>query len=222
MPTNLPQVAEDKILAEDINRYSGVLPQTAGETINGATLPAACYLNSADGEWYACDGNDQTKLDFKGFAISNGTDGNGINIQCSGKVTGFSGLTTGAKYYVQDDKTIGTTPGTYEVLVGIAISATELFILKGSMEYMGSANDSGDNITVPAAARFAVVKMIVTNAVGVFKGEVFLSRLGKTTGNLTDWQGSGSSLEGVATWTGSTIALTHDGTAIEGTGYFYR
>ena len=48
---------------------------TAGETINGATLPVAVYQNTTDNEVYACDGNDTTKLKFIGFAISNSTDG---------------------------------------------------------------------------------------------------------------------------------------------------
>ena len=104
----------------------------AGETINGGTLPVAIYIDTSDNEAYACDGNDLTKLEFVGFVISNSTDGNPIDLQCNGIVRGFSGLAEGEKYYVQDDKTIGTSKGTYEILVGIAISATELLIMKNN------------------------------------------------------------------------------------------
>jgi len=102
----------------------------AGETINGATLPVPVYIKAADGEVYACDGNDATTLEFVGFATSNSTDGVAIDVQLSDVVSGFSGLTVGARYYVQDDKTIGTAEGTYRVLVGVALSATQILISK--------------------------------------------------------------------------------------------
>lgn len=109
-----------------------------GETINGATLPVPVYQNKTDNELYACDGNDTGKLKFLGFVISNGTDGNPADFQGAGIVGGFSGLDEGEKYYLSD--TVGTiqnSPGTYAVLVGIAISATELLIQKGSRSANG-------------------------------------------------------------------------------------
>lgn len=110
----------------------GVNQRTAGATINGATLPVPVYQNKTDNEFYACDANDTSAMKFLGFAISNGTDGNSIDIQFSGIVTGFTGLSEGEKYYVQDTAgTIGSTVGTNEILVGIAISETELLIQKG-------------------------------------------------------------------------------------------
>jgi len=126
-----------EILGTDINKISETAndgggfrdDRNAGETINGGTLPVAIYIDTSDNEVYACDGNDTDKLQFIGFAISNSTDGNSIEIQCSGIVRGFSGLDEGEKYYVQDDKTIGTSKGTYPIVVGIAISATELLII---------------------------------------------------------------------------------------------
>ena len=95
-------------------------------------MPVAVYQNATDNEFYACDGNDTDKLNFVGFAISNGVDTGSIDIQFEGIVKGFSGLTEGSLYYVQDDKTIGTSKGTYGVLVGRAISATELLIIKAT------------------------------------------------------------------------------------------
>lgn len=123
--------------ANDINQFSKNANDAggfrddinSGETINGGTLPVAVYQDPADNELYACDGNVTTKLEFIGFAISNSTDGNPIDFQGSGLVRGFTGLTEGTKYYVQDDKTIGTAKGTYPVLVGIAVTETELLIM---------------------------------------------------------------------------------------------
>jgi len=124
----------DEVLATEQNQIwrggSSVDGLLAGETINGATLPVAVYQNTTDNEFYACDADDTDKLNFIGFAISNSTDGNSIDIQFEGIMKGFTGLSEGVKYYVQNDKTIGTTPGTYKILVGMAISTTEILIIK--------------------------------------------------------------------------------------------
>jgi hypothetical protein len=50
------------------------------------------------------------------------------DVQLAGVVTGFSSLTIGMPYYLQDDGTIGTTAGTYSKKVGIALSDTELLM----------------------------------------------------------------------------------------------
>jgi len=122
--------------------------QVAGETINGATLPVPCYLLASDNEWYASDANDDGKNHVDGFAITNGTDGNPITIQFSGVVAGFSGLTPGAVYYLQDAVgTIGTTPGTVSQPVGIAISATELLITKDMKIKKGTGSDQSGSVT---------------------------------------------------------------------------
>lgn len=121
----------------------GIKTVTAGATIAGATLPVPVYQNKTDNEFYACDANDTGAMKFIGFAISNGTDGNSFQVQFTGIVSGFSGLDEGEKYYVQDTAgTIGTTIGTYEILVGIAISPTELLIQKGKRRASGATDIS--------------------------------------------------------------------------------
>lgn len=113
----------------------------AGATINGATLPVPVYQNKTDNEFYACDANDTAAMKFLGFAVSNGTDGGDLAVKFTGIVSGFSGLDEGQKYYVSD--TVGTiqnSPGTNEVLVGVAISPTELLIQKGQRYAKGSAS----------------------------------------------------------------------------------
>ena len=129
----------DKINAAEVNQISENAndaggfrdDKNAGETINGETLPVPVYQNTSDNEFYKCDANVLTKIKFSGFAISDSVDGDPIDIQLNGIVRGFSGLDEGELYYVQDAAgTIGKTPGTYAVLVGKAVSATELLILK--------------------------------------------------------------------------------------------
>ena len=126
----------------------GVNIRTAGATIAGATLPVPVYQNKTDNEFYACDANDTAAMKFLGFAISDGTDGNPIDVQFSGIVTGFTGLAEGEKYYVQDAVgTIGTSIGTYEILVGVAISETELLIQKGKRRAVGATSISSITAT---------------------------------------------------------------------------
>lgn len=144
---------------------------TAGATINGATLPVPVYLDAADSKYKACDANVTAALEFVGFAISNSTDTNPITIQHVGVVAGFSGLTVGAKYYVQDAVgTIGTTVGTYAVYVGRAISATEILIEKekgsrnGSFTVsdVGNAGATQDSATITLGFRPRIIRAFVT------------------------------------------------------------
>lgn len=150
-----------------------VYSYNAGETIAGATLPVPVYQDTSDGEFYACDANVTTKLNFRGFAISDGTNGNPINVQTAGIVSGFSGLTKG-KYYVSDTVgTIATTPGTYAVLVGLAVSATEILILQNETvsfidsnvtqtdTQTASASKSG-TFTINTPRRARLIKFTVT------------------------------------------------------------
>jgi hypothetical protein len=123
-----------------------------GETINGATLPVAVYQYETDNEVYACDGNDSGKIKFLGFAIENGTDGQSKKVQISGVVGGFTGLTEGANYFVQDDKTVGTSKGTYVVLVGRAVSATAILIATDNWEGSNLEFIASNNLKVSADA----------------------------------------------------------------------
>lgn len=138
----------------------GTKELNAGETITGATTPVPVYQNKTDNELYACDANDNTKYKFIGFVTSNGTDGNAVTFQGAGVVSGFSGLQEGEKYYVQDTAgTIGTSPGTMEILVGVAVSTTTLLIQKAPLRATGtlSLNATGNNVITlgfrPSAVR---------------------------------------------------------------------
>lgn len=214
--------------------------QTAGETINGATLPVACYMDNSDDEWYACDGNDQAKLEFQGFAITNGTDGNDIDIQFEGIVSGFSALTKGAKYYIDDTGALSTTIGTYEIYVGLAISTTEILIDKGresAMQYIGSVGLSSGSATnyeatgtatAPTRARFAVFTCALSGA-GSFGSHSILMKVGANAGMRSYYYYNTNTIETVSGWSGNTITIvmksqSDNGSArsISGTVYFYR
>ena len=145
---------------------SPVKSVTAGATINGATLPVPVYQNKTDNEFYACDGNDTAAMKFLGFAISNGTNGAAFNVQFYGVVSGFTGLDEGEKYYLSDTVgTISTTAGTYEVLVGIAISTTQLLIQKGQRHASGTTTFTTTTGTVITCGfRPSVVRVYATTS----------------------------------------------------------
>ena len=178
-----------KIPVADSNGYiDGVYNKTAknftaGETINGATLPVAVYQNTSDNKIYACDGNDIAKLNFLGFAISNSTDTNPIKVQTNGIVSGFTGLTEGSYYYVQDDKTIGATVGTYEIKVGVAISETEILISKNQLFTVGNSllSSLDTERTVKNTATYQKLKEIIVRNHGQIK--VYFE--GKTSSNAS-------------------------------------
>lgn len=160
-------------MSEMIND-SGYITQTAGETIAGATLPVPVFYGRdtmAVDKWYKSDANDLQRMRFHGFAISTGNDGDNLDVQTQGIVSGFAGLTEGVKYYVQDVVgTIGTTPGTQEILVGIAISATEILIFRGKLRNSGVtsfASTTTTTITVGFRVSRVRIHAICGGALGV-------------------------------------------------------
>src|SRR5690606_32274351 len=56
--------------------------------------------------------------------VSRVPDSDSFTFQTAGLVTGLSGLTAGEPYYLQDDGTLGTTSGTVEKPVLVAVSTT--------------------------------------------------------------------------------------------------
>lgn len=175
--TRLPTQAENDALAgtpgtpSSTNKFvTQAESVTAGETINGATTPVPVYQDKTDFEFYACDANDYTKMKFLGFAISNGTNGNAMNVQFSGIVSGFTGLTRGEKYYVQDAAgTIGTSIGTVEILVGVAISTTKILIMRGKRRAAGTTGSLGTasgSSAVTCGFRPSIIRLFATTPDG--------------------------------------------------------
>lgn len=79
-------------------------------------------LNNDATEAFWCDG----MIGFTNDTVSLGAD---VSVQTRGVVSGFSGLTPGATYYLQNNGSIGTSAGTVSKPVGVAISATQLQIV---------------------------------------------------------------------------------------------
>ncbi|GAI48451.1 unnamed protein product, partial [marine sediment metagenome] len=96
---------------------------------------SALYLKASDQKVYKTDADfdDERIHSFVGFAKESGVLNDVKQVWVSGKATGMSGLTPGSKYYLSGTPgAISVTPGAYKKHVGIAVSATELFIEKYS------------------------------------------------------------------------------------------
>lgn len=137
-----PQTDTDPVAGNDLTRLSYVqalvlgtltsidvvVPGTAGETIVDGNL---IYLNT-DNKWYKTDADTASTVNnvllgiAKGAGVLNGQITNGVLLQ--GVDNAQSGLTGGQVQYASNTAgAISSTPGTVEVTVGVAKSATELY-----------------------------------------------------------------------------------------------
>lgn len=135
------------------------------------------YTSRTAARAFLCDANDLQRVFFDGFAISDGTAGSSLIIQREGIVAGFSSLTVGADYYVQDDGSLGTVRGTYEVYVGRAISATQIEILKRQDQLKWKAFGSDQTGKMKFFVPFWARKMIID----IELHSVSQSKAGRTT-----------------------------------------
>ncbi len=189
---------------------------TASTSITGWTLPQPVYIASSTGinagGVLLVDGNDLDTLGFSGFAVTTAASGETVYVQTNGIVDGFTGLTKGAKYFVQDAAgTIGTTVGTYEVGVGIAISVTELLIQKYDWEYSGVITSDGGSLsrtgTTTPEARFVLVDVAGTGSSGITKCTMTLTRYGLTSDGCESEDG-GTEGGYAVTWNTTTNVIT--------------
>ncbi len=103
---------------------------TYGESIS---VNDALYLKASDGKVYKTDADyhDWRIYNFIGFAKESGSANDVKKVQIGGKVEGFTGLTTGSYYYLSNTAgAISTSPGTFMALAGLAVSSTELILMK--------------------------------------------------------------------------------------------
>lgn len=113
--------AGQQIDASDI-----VLGLTAGEALSARD---ACYISTSNGKVYKCDADDETKIEFVGFAQEAATTNGAVNLVHNGHLGGFSSLTIGAAYYLSGTAgAITETAPSTAIRAGIATSATTIKI----------------------------------------------------------------------------------------------
>lgn len=205
----------------------------AGTAFTGNTTPQPIYVASTTGQALLSDGNAVDAEQFMGFAVTTASSGQQVLVQMNGVVSGFTGLTAGADYYVQDAVgTIGTSVGTAEIYVGTAISTTAIqmpIASNRSLQYLGSQSltCNGDTVINQPLARHAVISGNASSAGGSASHEFTISKVGKTTGTWTDQINVGpaesDSLTGLWTSTSSIrMSKGSDATSCSGTAYYYR
>lgn len=116
------------------NVYSGgqwVKNTTASSSQDAVFSVSGYYGDENKDKAFLSDANDLVRNKFTGFAVSSATGaGESFDLSPFGIVPGFTGLLKGAYYYLQDTAgTIGTTKGSTPILVGQAISDTEIVVI---------------------------------------------------------------------------------------------
>lgn len=147
---------------------------------------------------------------FLGFSKANATNNTPLNVQTSGIVSGFSGLTTGSDYYIQDGGSIGTTIGTVEAYVGTAVSSTQLLMGQPRAFQYSGITGSCTSLNAPSWTRMATISLTWNSGVSNETQESTIYRSGKTTVSFTFYSqnGGGGSIESAgasASWSGNTI-----------------
>lgn len=100
--------------------------QTSGEAL---AINDIVYFKEADAKWYKADADLTATFDQLQIGINKTTSAGNTTTQVtiSGPVSGFTGLTAGAKYYLSNTAgAITTTPGTNSVFIGWALTSTTL------------------------------------------------------------------------------------------------
>lgn len=145
--------------------FNPQLNMTASTTITGFTLPQAVTIATSTGAVILSSANTYGATQFYGYAITNAVNGGTVVVQTAGVVSGFSALTLGADYYVQNSAgTIGTSIPVPEIYAGTAISSTQLVIEPRDMQYIGTGSISGNggSATVPPFTRLILVSINVS------------------------------------------------------------
>jgi hypothetical protein len=215
-----------------------VVPMTASTTITGVTTPQPVYIASSTainaGKILLCDSDLPDTSGFVGFAITNGvsttTSAGKVYVQTDGIVNGFTGLTKGADYYVQSSVgTIGTTIGTYDILVGTAISATELLIRRGAFQYVGSVTVANNaSVAIRADAKMLVIKSLTDDGpIDIMSSLVTVLMKNGVTSATVGIRAGDTGSEDVAsytefTWSGNTLTTNNQNLSGNATVYMYR
>lgn len=161
---------------------------------------------------------------FIGFSQGNLTAGNPTFVQTQGVVSGFTGLTTGLDYYLQDSGAIGTSVGTLEAYVGTAVSSTQLELLPPrQLQYSGSISTG---TAVPPWVRELVFSVSGSVSGFGYAADLVVKNVGITsaTSQQVDFGGGSASYGISCSFTGSACSSSGSGTltGVGGTAYMYR
>jgi len=199
-----PQTNTDPVAGNDLTRLSYVqalvlgtlttidvvVPGTAGETIVDGNL---VYLKTSDNRWWRCDADTASTVDnvllgiAKGGAVAAAQITNGVLLQ--GVDNAQSGLVGGTVMFASNTTGgISSTPGTVEVTVGIAKSATELYFSpRFNQQITEDQQDAllGSSGTPSNANRFVTAEGLAASLPAKFGGTGADGVLNVTSGTTT-------------------------------------
>lgn len=212
--------------------FDEIATMVASTTLTGNTTPQPVYIGTTTGAVGLVDANASTTFDFIGFALSNALNGQNVLVQVDGIVTGFSGLTRGAEYFVSNTAgVLAATPGDGYIPVGRAISPTEILMNRRSEWFLGKQTLASGANTVQAGtadyATSAVIDCSSSGSGGTASNFTFtIHKYGQTSATVTDVQNIGGNIVAncSATWNNSTNVLTISAsdTFNSATAYYYR
>lgn len=210
---------------------------TAGQAITGFTLPVPVSVATTTPSVWIADGDVASTSNFIGFAVNSPAAAGTAYVQTDGIVNGFSGLTPGSRYYVSDTAgTLSSTPGTLEIYVGTAISATQITIDHGPTSAQQSSGSTVTSVTtgsnlfqVPAYGRFSQTAYTIVGATEIgIRGTLSVNKAGITTASILDANPANTNQNCVYTftWSGNTLTIMETETGITctltATTYWYR
>lgn len=134
--------------------------ETAGETL---LLHDHVYLKEADGKWYKVSASTSSTFQElkRGIALGAANTNASVTIAISGPIPGFSGLSTGSKYYASNTGgLISASAGTNTVFVGWALSTTILLLspLGRDIPYGNEKDALAGTIGTPSSSNKYVTK----------------------------------------------------------------
>lgn len=173
--------AGDKVLAADLNGNFTEVQRNVGSGTSGEAYAVrdALYLKAADGRLYkSITTGDESTYSFVGFAIDAATGAGQAGktyARVGGVVSGFSGLTKGAYYYISGTAgAISSTPdATRSARVAQAIETDTIrvcepkFIRKGSV----TISATGDNVVTTGFYPARVRLMTAHSSNGISIGD---------------------------------------------------
>jgi hypothetical protein len=157
---------------------------TASETMS--SYPLAVRMSST-GSVFMLD-DDQYKDNFVGFTVATASMGETVEVQHTGEVSGFSGLTTGSYYFNNTNGAITATAAAGKKKLGVALNIDTLLILEQAPQVK---NGSGTRSSASGTGNEDVVVGFRPSYVWIFaekdgSGNLVSESRGHSNGSLND------------------------------------
>jgi len=131
-----------RFLLSALSVFFGETRFGVSETGHGFSVGDLVYRSS--GAWGQADASTVDKAAYQGMVVEV-LDVDSFTLQTAGLVTGLSGLTDADLLYLQDDGSLGTTPGTIRVPVLRALSASSGVLLPATRSRDVAFTDAGNS-----------------------------------------------------------------------------